>query len=60
MFVVVVFGCFVLFDQVTLNWPRSQCRLLEADVEIMDSPGLDINDLLDSGINAYEIREKEK
>lgn len=38
---------------VTLNWPRSQCRLLEADVEIMDSPGLDINDLLDSGINAY-------
>ena len=38
---------------VTLNWPRKSCRLLEADVEILDSPGLDINETLDSGIDKY-------
>lgn len=35
---------------VVLNWPRSRCRLLEDDVILVDSPGIDVTKTFDDWI----------
>ena len=35
---------------VVLNWPRSRCRLLEDDVILVDSPGVDVTKTFDDWI----------
>ena len=38
---------------VKLYWPRARCELLTADVQLVDSPGLDISENFDEYIDKY-------
>lgn len=40
-------------ETVTVRWPREKCKLLRDYVEILDSPGLDVDEQYDDWIDRY-------